>query len=240
MSANVKWFSSLGMADLEDVGGKNSSLGEMIGNLASAGVRVPDGFATTASAFRDFVSQEGLAARITGLMEGLDTDDVDALSRVGKQVRAAIVEQPLQPALEQEVRDAYSKLSEGDDQASFAVRSSATAEDLPDASFAGQQETFLNIRGIESVLTAIREVFASLYNDRAIAYRVHHGFEHADVALSAGVQRMVRSDVGASGVMFTMDTESGFTDAVFVTASYGLGEAVVQGAVNPDDRKSVV
>ena len=175
MSANVKWFSSLGMADLEDVGGKNSSLGEMIGNLASAGVRVPDGFATTASAFRDFVSQEGLAARITGLMEGLDTDDVDALSRVGKQVRAAIVEQPLQPALEQEVRDAYAKLSEGDDQASFAVRSSATAEDLPDASFAGQQETFLNIRGIESVLTAIREVFASLYNDRAIAYRVHHG-----------------------------------------------------------------
>ena len=150
-------------------------------------------------------------------------------------MRAAIVEQPLQPALEQEVRDAYAKLSEGDDQASFAVRSSATAEDLPDASFAGQQETFLNIRGIESVLTAIREVFASLYNDRAIAYRVHHGFEHADVALSAGVQRMVRSDVGASGVMFTMDTESGFTDAVFVTASYGLGEAVVQGAVNPDE-----
>ena len=169
-------------------------------------------------------------------MEGLDTDDVDALSRVGKQVRAAIVEQPLQPALEQEVRDAYAKTAEGDDRGeSFAVRSSATAEDLPDASFAGQQETFLNIRGIESVLTAIREVFASLYNDRAIAYRVHHGFEHADVALSAGVQRMVRSDVGASGVMFTMDTESGFTDAVFVTASYGLGEAVVQGAVNPDE-----
>ena len=240
MSANVKWFSSLGMGDLDEVGGKNSSLGEMIGNLASAGVRVPDGFATTASAFRDFVSQEGLAARITGLMEGLDTDDVDALSRVGKQVRAAIVEQPLQPALEQEVREAYAKLAEeagaGDaDAASFAVRSSATAEDLPDASFAGQQETFLNIRGIEAVLTAIREVFASLYNDRAIAYRVHHGFEHADVALSAGVQRMVRSDVGASGVMFTMDTESGFTDAVFVTASYGLGEAVVQGAVNPDE-----
>ncbi len=240
MSANVKWFSSLGMADLDEVGGKNSSLGEMIGNLASAGVRVPDGFATTASAFRDFVSQEGLAARITGLMEGLDTDDTDALARVGKQVRTAIVEQPLQPALEQEVRDAYAKLAgeagNGDeDAASFAVRSSATAEDLPDASFAGQQETFLNIRGIESVLTAIREVFASLYNDRAIAYRVHHGFEHADVALSAGVQRMVRSDVGASGVMFTMDTESGFTDAVFVTASYGLGEAVVQGAVNPDE-----
>ena len=235
VSANVKWFSSLGMKDLEDVGGKNSSLGEMIGNLASAGVRVPDGFATTASAFRDFVSQEGLSARITGLMEGLDTDDVDALSRVGKQVRQAIVDQPLQPELEEEIRDAYANLSEGDDEASFAVRSSATAEDLPDASFAGQQETFLNIRGIEGILQAIHEVFASLYNDRAIAYRVHHGFEHADVALSAGVQRMVRSDVGASGVMFTMDTESGFTDAVFVTASYGLGEAVVQGAVNPDE-----
>ncbi|HEY6742141.1 MAG TPA: phosphoenolpyruvate synthase, partial [Lapillicoccus sp.] len=235
MSANVKWFSSLGMGDLEEVGGKNSSLGEMIGNLASAGVRVPDGFATTASAFRDFVSQEGLAARITGLMQGLDTDDVEALARVGKQVRQAIVDQPLQPALEQQVRDAYATLSEGDEQASFAVRSSATAEDLPDASFAGQQETFLNIRGIDAVLRAIHEVFASLYNDRAIAYRVHHGFDHEQVALSAGVQRMVRSDVGASGVMFTMDTESGFTDAVFITAAYGLGEGVVQGAVNPDE-----
>jgi pyruvate,water dikinase len=228
------------MGDLEEVGGKNSSLGEMIGNLASAGVRVPDGFATTASAFRDFVSQEGLAARITGLMEGLDTDDVDALARVGKQVRQAIVDQPLQPALEQEVREAYEKLAgasgtEMEQEASFAVRSSATAEDLPDASFAGQQETFLNIRGIDAVLKAIHEVFASLYNDRAIAYRVHHGFDHDQVALSAGVQKMVRSDVGASGVMFTMDTESGFTDAVFVTASYGLGEAVVQGAVNPDE-----
>jgi pyruvate,water dikinase len=240
VSANVKWFSSLGMGDLEEVGGKNSSLGEMIGNLASAGVRVPDGFATTASAFRDFVLQEGLAARITGLMEGLDTDDVDALARVGKQVRQAIVDQPLQPALEREVREAYEKLAGeaspgSSDEASFAVRSSATAEDLPDASFAGQQETFLNIRGIDAVLRAIHEVFASLYNDRAIAYRVHHGFDHEQVALSAGVQRMVRSDVGASGVMFTMDTESGFTDAVFVTAAYGLGEGVVQGAVNPDE-----
>jgi pyruvate,water dikinase len=228
------------MGDLEEVGGKNSSLGEMIGNLASAGVRVPDGFATTASAFRDFVLQEGLAARITGLMEGLDTDDVDALARVGKQVRQAIVDQPLQPALEREVREAYEKLAGeaspgSSDEASFAVRSSATAEDLPDASFAGQQETFLNIRGIDAVLQAIHEVFASLYNDRAIAYRVHHGFDHEQVALSAGVQRMVRSDVGASGVMFTMDTESGFTDAVFVTAAYGLGEGVVQGAVNPDE-----
>ena len=240
MSANVKWFSSLGMGDLEEVGGKNSSLGEMIGNLASAGVRVPDGFATTASAFRDFVSQEGLAGRITGLMEGLDTDDVEALARVGKQVRQAIVDQPLQPELEREVRDAYEQLareagSGNEDEASFAVRSSATAEDLPDASFAGQQETFLNIRGIDGVLKAIHEVFASLYNDRAIAYRVHHGFDHDQVALSAGVQRMVRSDVGASGVVFTMDTESGFTDAVFITAAYGLGEGVVQGAVNPDE-----
>src|SRR3954464_12974801 len=224
------------MSDLEEVGGKNSSLGEMIGNLASAGVRVPDGFATTASAFRDFMSQEGLAARITGLMEGLDTDDVDTLARVGKQVRAAIVDQQLQPTLEQEVRDAYAKLAlDAGDEASFAVRSSATAEDLPDASFAGQQETFLNIRGVDAVLTAIHEVFASLYNDRAIAYRVHHGFQHEAVSLSAGVQRMVRSDVGASGVMFTMDTESGFSDAVFVTSAYGLGEGVVQGAVNPDE-----
>src|SRR4051795_13772768 len=224
------------MADLEEVGGKNSSLGEMIGNLASAGVRVPDGFATTASAFSDFMLQEGLAARIKGLLEGLDTDDVDTLARVGKQVRAAIVDQQLQPTLEQEVRAAYAKLAlDASEEASFAVRSSATAEDLPDASFAGQQETFLNIRGVDGVVKAIHEVFASLYNDRAIAYRVHHGFAHHDVALSAGVQRMVRSDVGASGVMFTMDTESGFTDAVFVTASYGLGEAVVQGAVNPDE-----
>jgi pyruvate,water dikinase len=236
VSVNVKWFSSLGMGDLEEVGGKNSSLGEMIGNLASAGVRVPDGFATTASAFRDFVNQEGLAGRITGLMEGLDTDNVEALARVGKQVRQAIVDQPLQPELEREVRDAYERLAgEAADEASFAVRSSATAEDLPDASFAGQQETFLNIRGIGAVLKAVHEVFASLYNDRAIAYRVHHGFDHDQVALSAGVQRMVRSDVGASGVMFTMDTESGFTDAVFVTAAYGLGEGVVQGAVNPDE-----
>jgi pyruvate, water dikinase len=236
VSVNVKWFSSLGMGDLEEVGGKNSSLGEMIGNLASAGVRVPDGFATTASAFRDFVNQEGLAGRITGLMEGLDADDVEALARVGKQVRQAIVDQPLQPELEREVRDAYERLAgEAGDEASFAVRSSATAEDLPDASFAGQQETFLNIRGIGAVLKAVHEVFASLYNDRAIAYRVHHGFDHDQVALSAGVQRMVRSDVGASGVMFTMDTESGFTDAVFVTAAYGLGEGVVQGAVNPDE-----
>jgi len=232
---NVIWFSSLGMADLDQVGGKNASLGEMISNLASAGVRVPDGFATTADAYRAFVGQSGLAERISGLMRGLDTEDVDALARVGTQVRAAIVDQPLQPGVESAIREAYEQLTQDNPGASFAVRSSATAEDLPDASFAGQQETFLNIRGIDAVLLAIREVYASLYNDRAIAYRVHHGFEHETVALSAGVQRMVRSDVGASGVMFTMDTESGFRDAVFITSSYGLGEAVVQGAVNPDE-----
>jgi len=232
---NVIWFSLLGMGDLEQVGGKNASLGEMIGNLASAGVRVPDGFATTADAYRQFVGQAGLAQRITGLMDGLDSDDVEALALVGNEVRRAMLEQPLQPRLELDIRQAYEQLTRENPDASFAVRSSATAEDLPDASFAGQQETFLNIRGIDAVLLAVREVYASLYNDRAIAYRVHHGFEHAQVALSAGVQRMVRSDVGASGVMFTMDTESGFTDAVFITSSYGLGEAVVQGAVNPDE-----
>ncbi len=232
---NVLWFSSLGMGDLDQVGGKNASLGEMISNLAAAGVRVPDGFATTAEAFRRFLVDTGLRDRIAAMLEGVDTDDVDALSAAGRGIREAIVEQEIPADLVTEIRAAYDTLSEGDPQASFAVRSSATAEDLPDASFAGQQETFLNIRGIEHVLRAVKEVFASLYNDRAIAYRVHHGFEHAEVALSAGVQRMVRSDLGASGVMFTMDTESGFSDAVFVTSSYGLGEAVVQGAVNPDE-----
>jgi pyruvate,water dikinase len=199
MSDNVRWFSSLAMADLEEVGGKNSSLGEMIGNLASAGVRVPDGFATTATAYREFIRRGGLADRVTRLMSGLDSDDVDALASVGLEVRAAIIEQPLPVDLEREVRVAYEQLTTDNPGASFAVRSSATAEDLPDASFAGQQETFLNIRGIDQVLRAITEVFASLYNDRAIAYRVHHGFDHEQVALSAGVQRMVRSDVGASG-----------------------------------------
>ncbi len=199
MSDNVRWFSSLAMADLEEVGGKNSSLGETIGNLASAGVRVPDGFATTATAYREFIRRGGLADRVTRLMSGLDSDDVDALASVGLEVRAAIIEQPLPVDLEREVRVAYEQLTTDNPGASFAVRSSATAEDLPDASFAGQQETFLNIRGIDQVLRAITEVFASLYNDRAIAYRVHHGFDHEQVALSAGVQRMVRSDVGASG-----------------------------------------
>ena len=235
MSDLVLWFSDLGLADLEQVGGKNSSLGEMVSNLSGLGVRVPDGFATTAEAYRRFIGDTGLAERISARLQDLDTHDVRELARAGEEIRAAVVAQPFPPALEAQVRAAYAKLSGPDEQASFAVRSSATAEDLPDASFAGQQETFLNIRGIEAVLTAIREVFASLYNDRAIAYRVHHDFDHDTVALSAGVQQMVRSDLGASGVMFTMDTESGFTDAVFVTSSYGLGEAVVQGAVNPDE-----
>ena len=231
---NVRRFADLGLGDLDQVGGKNASLGEMIANLASAGVRVPDGFATTADAYRRFLGTTGLVERIEGLLAGLDTDDVLALADVGRQIRTAIVEQPFPADLEADIRTAYATLA-GEGDASFAVRSSATAEDLPDASFAGQQETFLNIRGVEAVLTAIREVYASLYNDRAIAYRVHHGFAHEQVALSAGVQRMVRSDLGASGVMFTIDTESGFDQAVFLTSSYGLGEAVVQGAVNPDE-----
>jgi pyruvate,water dikinase len=232
---NVRWFAEIGLGDLEDVGGKNSSLGEMISNLADAGVSVPDGFATTASAYRRFLGDTGLAERISERLRDLDTEDVRALAEVGKEIRTAVVEQPFPPSLEADIRSAYETLVGGDDEASFAVRSSATAEDLPDASFAGQQETFLNVRGIDAVLQAIREVFASLHNDRAIAYRVHHSFDHDAVALSAGIQKMVRSDVGASGVMFTMDTESGFPDAVFITSAYGLGEGVVQGAVNPDE-----
>jgi pyruvate,water dikinase len=235
MSSNVLWFSELGLADLEQVGGKNSSLGEMVSNLANLGVRVPDGFATTAEAYRRFIGDTGLSEKITASLAGLDTEDVQELARIGKEIRDAVVNQRFPADLEADIRAAYDKLAGPGGDPSFAVRSSATAEDLPDASFAGQQETFLNISGIDAILTAIREVFASLYNDRAIAYRVHHAFDHDTVALSAGVQRMVRSDVGASGVMFTMDTESGFTDAVFITSSYGLGEAVVQGAVNPDE-----
>jgi pyruvate, water dikinase len=235
MSSNVVWFADIGLADLEQVGGKNSSLGEMVRNLASAGVRVPDGFATTADAYRRFLGETGLAERITEALDGLDTDDVRRLAEVGNQIRTAVLEQPFPADLEDDIRSAYAQLVGDDADLSVAVRSSATAEDLPDASFAGQQETFLNIRGIEAVLQAIREVFASLYNDRAIAYRVHHRFAHEAVALSAGVQRMVRSDLASSGVMFTMDTESGFPEAVFITSSYGLGEAVVQGAVNPDE-----
>jgi pyruvate,water dikinase len=235
MSSNIMWFADIGLADLEQVGGKNSSLGEMIGNLSAAGVVVPDGFATTAEAYRRFIGDTGLADLISAELSGLDTDDVQRLAKVGGRIRAAVVDQPFPADLEADIRTAYDRLAGGDEKRSFAVRSSATAEDLPDASFAGQQETFLNIRGIDAILIAIRQVFASLFNDRAIAYRVHHGFAHEQVALSAGVQQMVRSDVGASGVMFTMDTESGFTDAVFITSSYGLGEAVVQGAVNPDE-----
>jgi pyruvate,water dikinase len=232
---NVRAFADIGLSDIEEVGGKNASLGEMVSNLSDLGVRVPDGFATTSAAFRRFIGDTGLAERISEQLKGLDTDDTRALAETGKAIREEVANQPFPEDLEADVRAAYEKLVDGRDEVSFAVRSSATAEDLPDASFAGQQETFLNIVGIDAVLQAIREVFASLYNDRAIAYRVHHDFDHDAVALSAGVQQMVRSDIGASGVMFTMDTESGFDDAVFVTSSYGLGEAVVQGAVNPDE-----
>ncbi|WP_229455558.1 phosphoenolpyruvate synthase [Massilia sp. KIM] len=229
------------MTDVESVGGKNASLGEMISQLAEAGVRVPGGFATTADAFRDFLSHSvaggpSLAERIATRLESLDIDDVRALAAAGAEIRQWIIDTPFQPRLEQEIRAFYERLVAGSStEVSFAVRSSATAEDLPDASFAGQQETFLNVVGIDNVLEAMKHVFASLYNDRAISYRVHKGFTHAEVALSAGVQRMVRSDLGAAGVMFTIDTESGFKDVVFITSSYGLGETVVQGAVNPDE-----
>ena len=224
------------MSDVEIVGGKNASLGEMIQHLAKAGVQVPGGFATTASAYREFLSHEGLADRINGMLAELDVDDVQALAKTGKTIRELLIEAPFPAELESEIRTAYKTLiDEAGGPITVAVRSSATAEDLPDASFAGQQETFLNINGVDNVLLAMKEVFASLFNDRAIAYRDHQGFEHSQVALSAGIQRMVRSDEGASGVLFTMDTESGFRDAVFVTASFGLGEAVVQGAVNPDE-----
>jgi pyruvate, water dikinase len=228
-------FEELRMSDVEVVGGKNASLGEMISQLAHAGVRVPGGFATTAHAFRVFLQEAGLQERINATLVALDVDDVRALAEAGAAIRRWVVEAPLPAALEAAIREHFAKLVATSPQASFAVRSSATAEDLPDASFAGQQETFLNVRGIDSVLHHIKEVFASLYNDRAISYRVHKGFAHADVALSAGVQRMVRSDVGAAGVLFTIDTESGFPDVVFITASYGLGELVVQGSVNPDE-----
>jgi pyruvate,water dikinase len=236
MSANIAWFKDIGLGDVDSVGGKNASLGEMVQHLSKAGVSVPDGFATTAEAYRRFLGHDGLADRINGLLSDLDVDDTRRLSEVGHEIRDAVEAQAFPADLEEDIRAAYESLvGEAGEEVSWAVRSSATAEDLPDASFAGQQETFLNIRGIDNVLHAIKLVFASLYNDRAIAYRVHSDFDHAAVALSAGVQRMVRSDIGASGVMFTIDTESGFPDAVFVTSSYGLGEAVVQGAVNPDE-----
>ena len=227
-------FENLRMSDVESVGGKNASLGEMISQLPT-GVKVPTGFATTAHAFRQFLAHAGLADKIKARLQKLDTDDVRALAAAGADIRAMVEAQPFPADLEQAITKAFATLSAGNANASFAVRSSATAEDLPDASFAGQQETFLNVTGIADVLHKMKEVFASLYNDRAISYRVHKGFAHEHVALSAGVQRMVRSDLGAAGVMFTIDTESGFADVVFITSSYGLGETVVQGAVNPDE-----
>jgi len=237
MSEYILPLNALGMNDLDRVGGKNASLGEMISHLSELGVSVPGGFATTAEAFRDFLNQTGLAQRIAEALESLDVDDVKTLAETGKKIRQWVMDTPFQPELEQAIRQAYAELAEesGEPEPSVAVRSSATAEDLPDASFAGQQETFLNVRGVDQVLEKVHEVFASLYNDRAIAYRVHQGFDHGNVYLSAGIQKMVRSDKAASGVMFTLDTESGFEDVVFITSSYGLGEMVVQGAVNPDE-----
>ena len=236
MTERVIWLDKLSINDVDVVGGKNASLGEMISGLASAHVSVPGGFVTTAEAFREFLQQDDLANRINDRLKSLDTDDVNALARAGSEIRSWVIDTPLPAELKEEIIESYALMqSESGNQATVAVRSSATAEDLPEASFAGQQETFLNVTGIDNVITAIKHVFASLYNDRAISYRVHQNFEHERVALSAGVQRMVRSDIGASGVMFTLDTESGFRDAVFITAAYGLGETVVQGAVNPDE-----
>lgn len=237
MNENILWLHALRLSDLARVGGKNSSLGEMIGHLAQLGVSVPGGYATTAEAFKAFIAHNHLHERIYDKLATLDVEDVDALTAAGAEIRGWVIDAPLQPELDRDIRAAYVQLcaENGGQEIAVAVRSSATAEDLPDASFAGQQETFLNVTGADDVVHKVKEVFASLYNDRAIAYRVHHGFKHEDVFLSAGVQLMVRSDVGASGVLFTLDTESGFRDVVFVTASYGLGENVVQGAVNPDE-----
>ena len=237
LNENILWLHELRLSDLARVGGKNSSLGEMIGHLANLGVSVPGGYATTAEAFKAFIAHNDLYTRIFDKLATLDVEDVDALTQAGKEIRGWVTDAPLQPDLDADIRSAYQKLcgDNGGGEVAVAVRSSATAEDLPDASFAGQQETFLNVTGADDVVHKVKEVFASLYNDRAIAYRVHHGFKHEDVFLSAGVQLMVRSDVGASGVLFTLDTESGFRDVVFVTSSYGLGENVVQGAVNPDE-----
>ncbi len=234
MEPYVIKLAELGMNDVERVGGKNASLGEMISNLSELGVTVPGGFATTATAYRDFLAADGLDTRIHSLLDDLDVDDIEALTSAGRQIRGWILDTPLPERLMNDIRGAWEEMSSGKDLA-VAVRSSATAEDLPDASFAGQQETFLNVRGLDHLNDALHQVFASLFNDRAIAYRVHQGFDHSQVALSVGVQTMVRSDMGASGVIFTLDTESGFRDAVFITSSYGLGETVVQGAVNPDE-----
>ncbi|VAX06907.1 Phosphoenolpyruvate synthase [hydrothermal vent metagenome] len=236
MSNYVQWLHELGMNDVETVGGKNASLGEMIQNLTDLGVRVPGGFATTAHAYREFLAQDNMSERIQAELDALDVDNIATLTATGAKIRSWIMETEFQSELDQAINDAYARLMQDQGtELSWAVRSSATAEDLPDASFAGQQETFLNVQGLDNIKRSIREVFASLFNDRAISYRVHQGFEHRHVALSAGIQRMVRSDIGASGVAFTLDTESGFRDVVFVTASYGLGEMVVQGAVNPDE-----
>ena len=231
----VLWYNQLGMNDVDRVGGKNASLGEMITNLSGMGVSVPNGFATTADAFNLFLDQSGVNQRIYALLDETDIDDVSALAKAGAQIRQWIIDTPFQSELENAIRDAYDLLSADDAEASFAVRSSATAEDMPDASFAGQQETFLNVQGFDAVLVAVKHVFASLFNDRAISYRVHQGYDHRGVALSAGVQRMVRSDLASSGVMFSIDTESGFDQVVFITSAWGLGEMVVQGAVNPDE-----
>ncbi len=235
MTSHVIWFDQLGMKDIDSVGGKNSSLGEMISNLSGLGINVPDGFATTADAFREFLAQQDLDDRINARLQSLDTNDVGALVNAGADIRQWILDTPLPATLLSEVTTAWQRLQAGDKNIAVAVRSSATAEDLPDASFAGQQETYLNVTGLDNVLIAIKQVFASLYNDRAISYRTRQEFDHSHVALSAGIQRMVRSDVGTCGVMFTLDTESGFRDAVFITAAYGLGETMVQGAVNPDE-----
>ncbi len=236
MQENVLWYENLGMADVDRVGGKNASLGEMISNLANMGVQVPTGFATTSFAFNVFLEQSGINEKIYQLLDGLDVSDLKELARCGQIIRQWIIDTPFLEQMQKDIEGAYAKLAgEFSDDASFAVRSSATAEDMPDASFAGQQETFLNVRGFEAVMIAIKHVFASLFNDRAISYRVHQGYDHRGVALSAGIQRMVRSDISASGVMFSIDTESGFEDVVFITSSFGLGEMVVQGAVNPDE-----
>ena len=235
MDTWVIWYDQLGMGDVERVGGKNASLGEMISHLSSAGVSVPNGFATTAEAFRQFLSEQGLEDKINELLKTLDVEDVDALTEAGSTIRSWVKSAQLPAQLEASIKQELKKLQDGDPNLPVAVRSSATAEDLPDASFAGQQETHLNIVGEDNVIEAVKDVFASLYNDRAISYRVHQGFDHHSVALSAGIQKMVRSETGSSGVMFTLDTESGFDQVVFVTSAYGLGETVVQGAVNPDE-----
>ena len=235
MAEQVLWFNQLGMNDVDRVGGKNASLGEMISGLFNKGVQVPDGFATTADAYREFIAHQGLDARINEALDSLDVNDIKALTSTGAKIRQWIIDTPFPDALDKALEDAFNRLQNGNQGLSVAVRSSATAEDLPDASFAGQQETFLNIKGIDNVRIAMKEVFASLFNDRAISYRVHKGFDHSGVALSAGIQRMVRSETGSAGVMFTLDTESGFDGVVFITGSYGLGETVVQGSVNPDE-----